>query len=47
MANKKLPTGIQSFREIREGNYYYVDKTEFAKRLIDGDKHNFLSRPRR
>ncbi len=47
MANKKLPTGIQSFREIREEGMYYVDKTEFAKRLIDGDKHNFLSRPRR
>ncbi|MEZ5537817.1 MAG: AAA family ATPase [Thiolinea sp.] len=24
---KKLPIGIQTFREIREENYYYVDKT--------------------
>ncbi len=47
MARKKLPTGIQSFREIREEGMYYVDKTGYAKRLVDGDKHNFLSRPRR
>lgn len=44
---KKLPIGIQTFREIRENDYYYVDKTQFALNLINGGKHYFLSRPRR
>jgi len=44
---KKLPTGIQTFREIREGNYYYIDKTPFAFKLISEAKYYFLSRPRR
>jgi hypothetical protein len=46
-ARKKLPIGIQTFREIREGGYYYVDKTGFALRLVDEGKYYFLSRPRR
>ena len=44
---KKLPIGIQTFREVREEDYYYVDKTPFALRLIDEGKYYFLSRPRR
>ena len=44
---KRLPIGIQNFREIREGGFYYVDKTGFALRLIDEGKYYFLSRPRR
>ena len=44
---KKLPIGIQTFREIREEGYYYVDKTGFALQLIDQGKYYFLSRPRR
>ena len=44
---RKLPLGIQTFREIREGGYYYVDKTDYIRRLADGGKHYFLSRPRR
>ncbi len=47
MDRKKLPIGIQTFREIREGGYYYVDKTPMALRLIDQGKPYFLSRPRR
>ena len=27
MHRRKLPIGIQNFREIREDDYYYVDKT--------------------
>ncbi len=27
MQRKKLPIGIQTFREIRENGHYYVDKT--------------------
>ena len=47
MPRKRLPIGIQTFREIREGGYYYVDKTGFALRLINEGKYYFLSRPRR
>ncbi|MEW6429204.1 MAG: ATP-binding protein [Thermodesulfobacteriota bacterium] len=47
MHRRKLPIGIQTFREIREENHYYVDKTSFAWRLIEGGKYYFLSRPRR
>lgn len=44
---KKLPIGIQSFKEIRWENYYYVDKTQFVKKLSETGKYFFLSRPRR
>jgi hypothetical protein len=27
---KKLPIGIQSFKELRENDYVYVDKTRFV-----------------
>jgi hypothetical protein len=47
MLRRALPIGIQTFRQIREGDYYYVDKTGFALRLIDEGKYYFLSRPRR
>lgn len=44
---KKLPIGIQTFRQIREGGFYYVDKTQLAVDLGKDIKHYFLSRPRR
>ncbi len=44
---KKLPIGIQTFSEIIENNYVYVDKTGIAVELIDRYKYVFLSRPRR
>ena len=44
---RKLPIGIQTFREIREDRCYYVDKTAYMRRLLDEGKHYFLSRPRR
>lgn len=47
MIKKKLPIGIQTFREIREDNCYYVDKTGFACQLAEEGKYYFLSRPRR
>jgi hypothetical protein len=47
MPRKRLPIGIQTFRKIREDDCYYVDKTGFALRLIEGGKYYFLSRPRR
>ena len=47
MTRRKLPIGIQTFREIREENHYYVDKTAYAQRMVEEGKHYFLSRPRR
>ena len=44
---RKLPIGIQTFREIREDGCYYVDKTALIRQLTEGGKHYFLSRPRR
>ncbi len=44
---RKLPIGIQNFKELRTENYYYVDKTLFVKQLVEGGKYYFLSRPRR
>ena len=47
MTRRRLPIGIQTFREIREDGCYYVDKTAHVRRLLDEGKHFFLSRPRR
>ena len=47
MTKRRLPIGIQTFREIREENCYYVDKTPYIYQLLNEDKHYFLSRPRR
>ena len=47
MARRPLPIGIQSFRNLRERNCYYVDKTGYALRLVEEGTHYFLSRPRR
>ena len=47
LARRRLPIGIQTFREIREAGCYYVDKTAYIQRLVDEGKHYFLSRPRR
>ena len=44
---KKLPLGIQTFRDIIEDGYIYVDKTRHVYDLINGGKYYFLSRPRR
>ncbi len=47
MKSKKLPIGIQTFKEIREDNYIYIDKTKMALDIINNYKYVFLSRPRR
>ena len=43
----KYPIGIQTFREIVEGGYLYIDKTGFVHNLSESYKYVFLSRPRR
>lgn len=46
--NKMIPIGVSEFREIREKNYYYVDKTNLiADLLMDGTKVTLFTRPRR
>lgn len=47
LPRRKLPIGIQTFREIREDNCYYVDKTPMALQMVAQGKSYFLSRPRR
>ncbi|MCS3802252.1 AAA family ATPase [Niastella sp. OAS944] len=44
---RKYPIGLQSFREIREGGFVYVDKTEIIHQMVNYGKYYFLSRPRR
>ena len=44
---RKLPIGIQTFEEIRNHGYLYVDKTAMVYRLASEGKTYFLSRPRR
>ena len=44
---KRLPVGIQTFSEIIEKDYLYIDKSKEALQLIEGHKYAFLSRPRR
>ncbi|MCD8292416.1 MAG: AAA family ATPase, partial [Prevotellaceae bacterium] len=43
----KYPIGIQSFKELREEGFVYVDKTARLYELTSGGKYYFLSRPRR
>ena len=45
----KMPqTGIDDFIEIRDGNYYFVDKSELISDIIDdGNKVYLFTRPRR
>ena len=45
MTRRRLPIGIQTFREIRERDCYYVDKTAYIRRLLDEGNHYFLSAP--
>ncbi len=47
LARRKLPIGIQTFRQIIEEGYYYVDKSGMAVDLVEQGKYYFLSRPRR
>ena len=45
---KFCPIGIQTFSEIIEEDYMYVDKTDLVYKLThSGNKYVFLSRPRR
>ena len=43
----KYPIGIQSFDQIIEGGFVYVDKTDMVYKLVTEGKIYFLGRPRR
>ena len=43
----KYPIGIQSFDQIIEGGFVYVDKTDMIYKLVTEGKIYFLGRPRR
>ena len=49
MAGKiKLPMGIENFKEMRIGGFYYVDKTGLIKTLLENPgKVSLFTRPRR
>lgn len=48
MRKKKLPIGIEDFQEIRTEGFYYVDKTEMIRELLENwAKVNLFTRPRR
>ena len=45
---RKVAIGIQNFYEIRENNYFYIDKTLFMKEWWEsGDSVTLITRPRR
>ena len=45
---KKLPIGISNFKKIIDGNYYYFDKTELIKSIIEEPGEvKLFTRPRR
>ena len=45
---RTVAIGIQSFDKVREGNYFYIDKTSFIKEWWEsGDDVTLITRPRR
>ena len=44
---KRLPYGMMNFADIRQDNYYYVDKTRFIPMIEEADRFFFFIRPRR
>ena len=45
---KKLPVGLENFREIQKSGFYYVDKTKLIEQLLENwSKVNLFTRPRR
>lgn len=45
---QQMPIGVDDFKTLREKNYYFVDKTDFIRELIDGHSQvTLITRPRR
>ena len=48
MKNRKLPIGIENFAQLREEDFYYVDKTGLIRDLLNNwGSVNLFTRPRR
>ena len=48
MLKKPIGIGVESYRDIVDGDYYYVDKTLMIKELLDyGAQVELITRPRR
>ena len=48
MAQLKLPIGIENFKKIRTEGYYYVDKTDVIRQILeDGCFVTLFTLPRR
>ena len=44
----QMPIGVDNFLDIRSKHYYFVDKTDFIRQLIDGHSAvTLITRPRR
>ena len=44
---EKLPLGISDFNKLREGNYFYADKTNFIETIEEDSDYFMILRPRR
>ena len=45
---KRIPIGIEFYKTMIEGNYYYVDKTLLVKEILEkGASVSLFTRPRR
>lgn len=48
VGKKKLPIGIENFKELQKEDFYYIDKTYFIRDFLAGwAKVNLFTRPRR
>ena len=48
MGRKRIAIGISDYKELVENDFYYVDKTDFIRQVIEeGSKITLLPRPRR
>ncbi|MCC8113791.1 MAG: AAA family ATPase [Bacteroidales bacterium] len=43
----KYPVGVQTFSQLRQNGYLYLDKTQYIYQLVKRGQYYFLSRPRR
>lgn len=45
---KAIPIGVSNYEEIKENNYYYVDKTNMIQEFLERkSKVTLITRPRR
>ena len=48
MGRKRIAIGISDYKELVENDFYYVDKTDFIRQMVEeGSKITLLPRPRR